>query len=135
MFMLDTNICIYLINHRDGVLQDRFEANAGDICISSITYAELCYGVAHSARMAANARELEAFRLDLGILPFDRNAGRHYGEIRHALAQRGQPIGANDVLIAAHARSANATLVTNNAREFERVPDLRVENWMGGPAA
>ena len=135
MFMLDTNICIYLINHRDGVLRDRFEANAADVCISSITYAELCYGVAHSARIAANVQELEAFRLDLDILPFDWNAGRHYGEIRHALAQRGQPIGANDLLIAAHARSANATLVTNNAREFQRVPDLRVENWMGGPSA
>ena len=135
MFMLDTNICIYLINHRDGVLRERFEANAARICISSITYAELCYGVAHSARRAANARELEAFRLDLDILPFDPDAAAHYGEIRHALAKRGQPIGANDLLIAAHARSAKATLVTNNAREFERVPKLRVENWMRGPAA
>ena len=134
MFMLDTNICIYLINRRDGVLRQRFEAHARDICISSITYAELCYGVAHSTRTAANARELEAFRLDLDILPFDREAGEHYGEIRQALAKRGQPIGANDLLIAAHARSANATLVTNNAREFERVPDLRMENWTAGPA-
>lgn len=134
MFMLDTNICIYLINHRDGVLRERFEANAAHICISSITYAELCYGIAHSARRAANALELEAFSVDLGILPFDRHAGEHYGEIRHALAKRGQPIGANDLLIAAHARSAKATLVTNNAREFERVPKLRVENWMRGPA-
>ena len=130
MFMLDTNICIYLINHRDRVLQERFETNAADICISSITYAELRYGVAHSDRTAANARELDAFRRDLDILPFDRSAGEHYGEIRHALVQRGQPIGANDLLIAAHARSANATLVTNNAREFARVPHLRVENWM-----
>lgn len=135
MFMLDTNICIYLINHRDGVLRERFEANAARICISSITSAELCYGVAHSARRAANAQELEAFRLDLDILPFDRDAAAHYGEIRHALARHGQPIGANDLLIAAHARSAKATLVTNNAREFERVPKLRVENWMRGPAA
>ena len=62
-------------------------------------------------------------------LPFDRDAGKHYGEIRHALAKRGQPIGANDLLIAAHARSVDATLVTNNAGEFGRVPDLRVENW------
>ena len=112
-----------------------FEANAARICISSITYAELCYGVAHSAQRGANALELEAFRLDLDILPFDPDAAAHYGEIRHALAKRGQPIGANDLLIAAHARSAKATLVTNNAREFERVPKLRVENWMRGPAA
>lgn len=130
MFMLDTNICIYLINERDETLRDRFEANAGQICISSITYAELCYGVSHSARVAQNAKELEAFRLDLDILPFDQDAGEHYGEIRHALVERGRPIGANDLLIAAHARSADATLVTNNAGEFGRVPGLRVEKWM-----
>lgn len=99
------------------------------MCISSITCAELYYGVTHSARVAENARELETFRLDLDVLPFDKNAGRHYGEIRHALARRGQPIGANDLLIAAHARSVAATLVTNNAGEFGRVPDLQVENW------
>ena len=130
MFMLDTNICIYLINEREEMLRNRFEANAGEICISSITYAELCYGVTHSARVVQNARELEAFKLDLDILPFNQDAGTHYGEIRHALAKRGQPIGANDLLIAAHARSLDATLVTNNAGEFGRVPDLRVENWM-----
>lgn len=130
MFMLDTNICIYLINERDGTLRERFESNAGEICISSITYAELCYGVTHSARVAENARELGAFELDLDILAFDRDAGKHYGEIRHALVKRGRPIGANDLLIAGHARSVNATLVTNNASEFGRVPDLRVENWM-----
>ena len=134
MYMLDTNICIHLINFRDGVLRQRFEADAAAICISSITYAELCYGVAHSARTAANARDLEAFQRDLAILLFDRNAGEHYGEIRHALTKRGRPIGANDLLIAAHARSANATLVTDNTREFERVPGLRVENWMSRPA-
>ena len=130
MFMLDTNICIYLINERDETLRERFEANAGRICISTITYAELCYGVTHSARVAQNARELGAFELDLDILAFDRDAGKHYGEIRDALVKRGRPIGANDLLIAAHARSVNATLVTNNAGEFGRVPGLRVENWM-----
>jgi len=127
--MLDTNICIYLINERDEALRERFEANTREICSSSITYAELCYGVAHAARTTQNARELEAFRIDLDILPFDQDAGRHYGEIRHALAKRGRPIGANDLLIAAHARSAAATLVTNNAGEFGRVPGLQVENW------
>ena len=129
MFMLGTNICIYLINERDEALRDRFEANAREICISSITYAELCYGVAHSARVARNARELEAFRLDLDIRSFDQGAGNHYGEIRDALAKRGRPIGANDLLIAAHARRWGATLVTNNVGEFGRVPSLRVENW------
>ncbi len=130
MFMLDTNICIYLINERDEVLRKHFEANAPDIRISSITYAELCFGGAHSTRRKQNARALEAFRLDLDILPFDTGAGAHYGEIRHALARRGRMIGANDLLIAAHARSAGATLVTNNEGEFRRVPELRVENWL-----
>ena len=129
MFMLDTNICIYLINERDAGLRKRFEAHSREICISSITYAELCYGVVHSTRIEQNARELEAFRLDLDILPFGPDAGERYGAIRHALESRGRPIGANDLLIAAHALSLDATLVTNNAGEFSRVPGLRVENW------
>ena len=102
MLLLDTNICIYLINQRDQELRERFEANAGP---------------------------RGALQLDLDILPFDQDASRHYGAIRHALAQRVQPIGANDLLIAAHARSVAATLVTNNAGEFGRVPGLQVENW------
>ena len=134
MFMLDTDMCIHLINERDEALRERFEANAADVVVSSITYAELCYGVAHSERIESNARELEAFCLDLDILPFDADAGAHYGEIRHALARRGRSIGANDLLIAAHARCAAAALVTNHEAEFGRVPDLKVENWMGGAA-
>ena len=130
MFMLDTDVCIYLINERDGALRSRFEMNAHAICISSITYAELCYGAAHSARIEDNIRELDAFCLDLDILPFDAAAGIHYGEIRQALTRRGRVIGANDLLIAAHARSASATLVTNNEGEFGRVPELRMESWV-----
>ena len=129
MYMLDTNICIYLINQRDAVLRQHFEVHSSEICISSITYAELYYGVANSARVEKNARELASFRLDLEILAFGEEAGTHYGEIRHTLRQRGQPIGANDLLIAAHARSVGATLVTNNPGEFGRVPGLRIENW------
>ena len=130
MFMLDTDICIYLINERDAALQGKFESNASAICISAITYAELCFGAAHSTRVEENTRELAAFCLDLEILPFDAAAGDHYGDIRQALMQRGRPIGANDLLIAAHARSAGATLVTNNEREFARVPELRTDNWL-----
>jgi len=130
MFMLDTDICIYLINERVEALRNKFELNAHAICISSITYAELCFGVSHSARIEDNRRELEEFRLNLDILPFDAAAGIHYGEIRQALTQRGRAIGANDLLIAAHARSAGATLVTNNEGEFGRVPGLRMENWL-----
>ena len=130
--MLDTNICIYVINERDDGVLERFELHAAGICISSITYAELCYGVVNSAHIERNRRELEAFRLDLKILPFGAEAGAHYAEIRHALRQRGTPIGANDLhlLLAAHARSLGATLVTNNRSEFDRVPELRVENWV-----
>ena len=129
MYMLDTNICIYVINERDEALRERFEKNAEEICISSITYAELCYGVANSERVGENRRVLEAFRHDLEILQFGIDAAAHYSEIRHALRQRGRPIGANDLFIAAHARSLDATLVTNDQGEFERVPRLRVENW------
>lgn len=129
MFMLDTDICIYLINERDEALRNIFESNAHAICISSITYAELCFGVSHSSRVEDNMRELEEFCLDLDILPFDAAAGIHYGEIRQALTRRGRVIGANDLLIATHARSAGATLVTNNEGEFGRVPGLRMENW------
>lgn len=132
MFMLDSDICIYLINERDEMLQERFEKNASGICISAITHAELRFGAAHSARVEENTREIDAFCRDLPILPFDAAAGLHYGAIRQELVSRGRPIGANDLLIAAHARSAGATLVTNNEREFARVPELRIENWLAG---
>ena len=128
--MLDTDVCIHLINERDEALRGRFETHAAEICISSITHAELRYGVAHSARIKDNARELDAFCLDLEILPFGADAGDHYGEIREALTRRGRLIGANDLLIAAHARAVGATLVTNNEAEFGRVPDLKVVNWL-----
>ena len=130
MFMLDTDICIYLINERDEALRERFEANASGICISAITHAELRCGAAHSARVEENTREIKAFCLDPDILPFDAAAGVHYGEIRQALVRRGPPVGANGLLIAAHARSAGATLVTNNEGEFGREPGLRMENWL-----
>ena len=133
MFMLDTDICIYLINERDEALRNKFESNAHAMCISSITYAELCFGVAHSAGGEDNRRELEDFCLDLDILPFDAVAGTHYGQIRAALTREGQIIGANDLLIAAHARGADATLITNNEGEFRRVPGLRLENWLSVP--
>ena len=130
MFMLDTDMCIYLINSRDDALREAFETNAAAISISSISYAELCFGVAHSEHIERNTRQLEEFCLDLDILPFGAAAGIHYGEIRHSLTRHGRPIGANDLLIAAHARSADATLVTNNEAEFRRVPGLSVENWL-----
>ena len=128
--MLDTNICIYVINALDEGVLERFEQHSARLFISSITYAELCYGVVNSAYIERNKRELEAFRLDLEIVPFGEQAGMHYAEIRRALRRRGTPIGANDLLLAAHARSLDAALVTNNRSEFDRVPELRVENWV-----
>ena len=129
-FMLDTDICIFVMNNRHEVLQKRFEQYADRICVSSITHAELCLAVARSLRVEENTAELEAFCRDLEILPFDRPAGIHYGGMRQVLAERGHLIGANDLLIASHARSVGATLVTNNVKEFRRVPELEIENWL-----
>ena len=128
-FFLDTDICIYIINEKEAP-RERFRRNAAQTGISAITYAELCFGVTHSARVALNERLLQEFRTGLKVLPFDADAARHYGDIREALQTRGELIGAHDLLIAAHARSRGATLVTNNEREFGRVPDLRIENWL-----
>ena len=98
--------------------------------MSAIAYAELRFGLARSTRRAENQERLEALCRGLDIVPFDEDAAVHYGEIRQELSRRGELIGANDLLIAAHARSRDATLVTNNEREFGRVPDLRIENWL-----
>ena len=130
MFMLDTNMCIYVINERDPALREQFVEHAGSLCASSISYAELVYGVVHSRRIKHNERELAAFVKDLDILPFGQEGAGHYGDIRHALTKKGRMIGANDLLIAAHARSIAATLVTNNEREFRGVPKLHIENWL-----
>jgi tRNA(fMet)-specific endonuclease VapC len=129
-YLLDTNICIYLIKQRPPRVMDQFRSHAiGEIGVSYITASELWYGVAKSEHQAANARALEQFLLPLVIAPFDDRAAEAYGEIRAGLEERGQPIGAMDLLIAAHAVSLGVRLVTNNEREFSRVPDLIVENW------
>ena len=130
--MLDTDICIYLINHRPPAVLARFrQEKLGSIGISSITAAELAFGVAKS-ESARNRQALEMFITPLSVLPFDASAMWHYGELRLKLERAGQPIGALDTLIAAHALQANAILVTNNTREFARVPDLRLQNWVNG---
>lgn len=129
-FLLDTNICIYIINARPPHVLERFRREAiGDIGISSITAAELAYGVAKSGS-ARNRAALEKFLVPLEIAAFDADAIWHYGEIRAELERRGQPIGSLDTLIAAHALALDATLVTNNGAEFSRVKVLRVENWV-----
>jgi tRNA(fMet)-specific endonuclease VapC len=129
-YLLDTNICIYLIKHKPLQVIEKFNAcSVGEIGVSSITVGELWYGVAKSAHRQANRQALEQFLLPLIVTEFDEGASEVYGEIRAALEQEGQPIGALDTLIAAHAVSMGVVLVTNNEREFSRVPELMVENW------
>lgn len=128
--LLDTDICIYAINRkRPEILSRVRDYRIGEVGISSITYAELRFGVENSARVEENLDRLERFLLPLEIVPFDAEAGRHYGRIRSELKRLGCPIGSNDLLIAAHALALDTTLVTNNVREFSRIDGLRVEQW------
>jgi tRNA(fMet)-specific endonuclease VapC len=128
--MLDTDICIYIIKRRPPLVLDRFSAfPVKDIGISSITLAKLEYGATKSAQPRKNREALEGFVSPLDIAGFDRDAAEAYGRIRTALEKKGLPIGAMDMLIAAHALSLGVSLVTNNETEFRRVSGLRVENW------
>ena len=129
-YMLDTNICIYALNHRpEAVLQRVIDAGSEGVCVSSITAAELAFGAVKSRR-ADNRVRLEAFLATLPALPWGDAAIWQYAEARLALEARGQRIGERDLLIAAHALAEDLVLVTNNVREFERVPKLRLENWV-----
>lgn len=129
-YMLDTNICIYAMKNKpEHVLQRlKKEINSG-VCISAITLAELEHGMQHSSYPAKNEQALLRFLIPLTVLPFGAAAASEYGAIRTHLQSKGTPIGPLDMLIAAHARAEDMVLVTNNVREFERVPKLEVENW------
>ncbi len=131
MYMLDTNICIYVLKNHTEKLRHKFKA-IKNISISSVTYAELCFGIENgeSSRREARWKQLDLFTQRLLIEPWDEEAARHYGFIRALLKKQGTPLGNNDLLIASHARSINAVLVTNNVKEFNRVPDLTLENWV-----
>jgi len=129
--MLDTNICIYIIKRKPQSVLQRFRAfQVGDIGISAITLAELEYGAAKSAQLRKNRETLKQFVSTLDVAAFDSQATEVYGDIRAELERRGRPIGAMDLLIAAHALSLGVRLATNNVREFKRVHGLRVENWI-----
>jgi tRNA(fMet)-specific endonuclease VapC len=129
--MLDTDICIYLIKqHPPSALEQFLTHPVGDIGISSITVAELEYGVSKSLHATKNRTALAQFLSPLEVASFDREAAAAYGRLRATLERKGMPIGSMDLLIAAHALSLAVRLVTNNAREFRRVPGLRVENWI-----
>jgi tRNA(fMet)-specific endonuclease VapC len=129
--LLDTNICIYIIKQQPITVLKRFlEYQVGDIGISSITLSELRYGVAKSAHQEKNAKALDGFIIPLEVVSFDEAAAHVYGEIRAALEKSGTPIGSMDMLIAAHAVSLGIPLVTNNTREFVRIPSLNVVDWI-----
>ena len=128
--MLDTNICIYLIKQQPLTVIKRFLSQpVGEIGISSITAAELAYGVSKSRHASKNRHALEQFLAPLEVAAFDQAAAWSYGRLRAQLEAKGTPIGSMDVLIAAHALSLGVRLVSNNLKEFRRVPDLRLENW------
>ena len=129
-FMLDTNVCIHLLRGKKAALLDRIcECEPGEVAISSISFAELQHGVCKSSDPGKNLAAVLDFCSALEILPFDSRAGECYGQIRATLEQVGRPIGPLDTLIAAHAVSAECTLMTGNLREFKRVPGLVVEKW------
>lgn len=129
-YMLDTNICIYAMKKKPEQVLRRFrEEMDGGLCISSITLAELEYGMKHSSDPLKNEQALLRFLAPLSILPFGAAAASEYGQLRAHLQSKGTPIGPLDMLIAGHAKAEGLVLVTNNVKEFERVPDLEIENW------
>ncbi|MBM5808072.1 MAG: type II toxin-antitoxin system VapC family toxin [Cyanobacteria bacterium M_surface_10_m2_179] len=129
-YLLDTNICIYVIKRRPEPLLDRFNENASHLAVSAITLAELLHGAEKSSQPQRTLLVVEDFCSRLAVLDYGSKAAQHYGQIRAALERRGQTIGANDLHIAAHARSEGLTLVSNNLSEFERVDSLLFENWV-----
>jgi tRNA(fMet)-specific endonuclease VapC len=131
LFMLDTNMCIYLMKNQPESVAKRFaQCYVGDVIISVITYAELEYGVKVSANSARERRNLAGLIEDIPVAPFDVDAAKAYGPIREATRERKRD--QLDKLIAAHAVSLNVTLVTNNERDFEVYPGLKIENWLKG---
>jgi len=129
-YLIDTNICLYIMNKRPIELINKFRQLAiGDVGISSITISELQYGISKSKHREKNQQRLHEFLAPLEILAFDEYASKYYGDIRFQLEQKGKIIGPLDLLIAAHALSKRLILVTNNDKEFKRIEGLKVENW------
>ena len=129
-YMLDTNICIYAIKHKpEKVFQRLQETEPENVCISSVTYAELVHGVEKSVAVEKNRIALSLLLSNIEIVSFDVNAANEYGAIRADLEKKGTPIGPLDMMIAGHAKSLGYTVVTNNIREFSRVKGLKIENW------
>ena len=129
-YLLDTNIVIYVIRRRPIEVMETFNLNASRMAISVITLSELLHGAEKSSFPEKNLRVVEDFCSRLEVLDYTAKAAQHYGSIRSALEKVGQPIGENDLHIAAHARSEGLVLVTNNEREFQKGPALQIENWI-----
>ena len=130
-YMLDTNICIYLSEHKSlKVFEKLHEHNPEEICISAVTYAELVHGVEKSKAVERNRLALTILLSNIEILDFDMNAAEEYGRIRADLEKKGTPIGPLDMMIAGHAKSLGYTVVTNNVGEFKQVEGLQYENWV-----
>ncbi len=129
-YMLDTNICIYAIKHKpDTVIRNFLSHDPEELCISTITYAELMHGVEKSMAVERNRIAMSLFLSPITILQFDERAAEEYGRIKTELEKKGTPIGLMDTLIASHAKSSGLIIVTNNTREFNRVVGLKVEDW------
>ena len=130
-YLLDTDTVIYLVHRRSAAVAARFaRLRASEVAISCIGFGELSYGAEKSMKRDAALAVLEAFSSRIAVLPIDASVSAEYGRIRALLEAKGKPLGNNDLWIAAHALSANLILVTNNVREFSRVPDLKLENWV-----
>ena len=129
-YMLDTNICIYVIKHKPETVFRKLQTiHPEDVCISSVTYAELVQGVEKSIAVEKNRLALSMLLANMEILDFDVDAADCYGKIRAGLEKKGTPIGPLDMMIAGHAQSLGYTIVTNNVKEFSRVAALKIENW------
>ena len=129
-FMLDTNMVIYIIRHKpESVLEHFQQYDPAEFCISAITLAEMQYGISKSSKPEKNQLALASFLSNIAVLPFEEDAAVEYGDIRSGLEKKGTTIGPNDMLIAAHARALDLTVVTNNTKEFARVPGLKLDNW------
>lgn len=130
-YLLDTNICIYIAKHHPLQVRQRFDQlQTGEVAMSFITHGELIFGAEKSQYRNQTIEKLSRFIEIIPVIFPDHKVTAHYGEIRATLERSGQPIGANDLWIAAHARSLGMTLVSNNTKEFERVPELTLENWL-----
>ncbi|MBW2369583.1 MAG: type II toxin-antitoxin system VapC family toxin [Deltaproteobacteria bacterium] len=131
-YLLDTNICIYIQRQKPGDVLARFrKLKPGDAAISVITWGELLYGAEKSQQRKIALQLLAEFETFVPVLPMPETAGQTYGVIRASLESKGTPIGNNDLWIAAHAKALSLTIVTNNEREFRRIPGLKVQNWVG----